>query len=119
MQPMKYDITYYAGDSFTLSVFPKDSTGAPIDLTGATSYFRVAQSRGDATSWSTDAQSEITNLSPNAPLCIKCDMSTEIGYNIKNGYVYDIGYAIGTQRVTVLTGSFQVMDQVDTSGNSA
>lgn len=119
MQPMTYNIKYYAGDSFTISVFPKDSTGAPIDLTSATSYFRVAQNRDDVASWNADAAAEITNLTPGAPLCIKCDMSTEIGQNIKNGYVYDIGYVAGGKRVTVLTGSFQVMSEVKTSGNTA
>jgi hypothetical protein len=119
MQPMIYNIRYYEGDSFTISVFPKDSTGAAIDLTSATSYFRVAQNRDDIIGWNTDAPSEITNLTPGSPLCIKCDMSTEIGRNIKNGYVYDIGYVAGGKRVTVLTGSFQVMSEVKTSGNTA
>lgn len=121
MQPLVYNIRYYQGDSFTISVFPKDSTGAAIDLSGGdvNPYFRLAQYRDNITGWNANGNAEITNLSYGAPLCIKCDMTSTMGQNIKNGYVYDIGYVAGGKRVTVLTGSFQLMSEVKTSGNTS
>jgi len=121
MQPLVNDIRYYEGDSFTLIVFPKDSTGAAIDLTTSEAYFRLAQYRDDPTNWNADGDAAITSLVPYGPLCIKCDMTTEIGQEIKNGYVYDVGYwdATHTKRVTVLTGSFLVMSEVKVSGDTA
>jgi len=119
MQPEIYNITYYSGDTFTITIYPKDSTGESIDLSGVDkTYFRLADKRDDLTGWNVEGFSEITSLTYGGPACIKCDLSSENGRNIKNGYVYDIGYWIDNKRVTVLTGSFQVMSEVKTSGSS-
>lgn len=112
MQPTVRNITYYRGDDFTLYVFPKDSSGSAIPLDNATPYFRVASARGDAPSWSALASSAIERRVTNGPQGIFCQMSGTVGDNIKNNYVYDIGYVLNGKRVTVLTGNFLVLDKV-------
>jgi hypothetical protein len=114
MQPTTYNIRYYSGDDFTLSVFPKDSTGAAIDIGSAHSvYFRMADRRGDNPTWSVNGTASAQQLVAGGPYCIKCNMDSAIGVLVKNGYVYDIGYITAElKRVTVLTGNFQVMDRV-------
>lgn len=113
MQPTTYNIRYYSGDDFTISVFPKDSTGAAIDVGSADSvYFRLADKRGDNPTWSTSANAVASQLVAGGPYCIKCDMPSTTGSLVKQGYVYDIGYVMGGKRVTVLTGNFQVMERV-------
>jgi hypothetical protein len=114
MQPTTYNIRYYSGDDFTISVFPKDSTGAPINVGTAYSvYFRVADKRGDNPTWSATGNAVAAQLVPGGPYCIKCDMTSALGELIRHGYVYDIGYVSQElKRVTVLTGNFQVMERV-------
>ena len=116
MQPTVHNISYYRGDDFTIYIFPKDSTGAAIPLTTATPYFRVASARGDNPTWAATGAASIERIVTNGPQGIFCQMSGTVGDNIKNGYVYDIGYVIGTKRTTVLTGSFTVLDKVS-NGN--
>lgn len=113
MQPTSYNIRYYNGDDFTISVFPKDSTGASISVGSADSvYFRIADVRGDSPNWSVNGTSTAEQLVAGGPYCIKCNMDSAIGLLVKNGYVYDIGYVMNGKRVTVLTGNFQVMERV-------
>lgn len=112
MQPTIRDITYYRGDDFTLYVFPKDSNGGAIPLDNAVAYFRVADMRGDTPGWSTQASASIERRVTNGPQAIFCQMSGTVGNNIKNNYVYDIGYVLNNKRVTVLTGKFSVLDKV-------
>jgi hypothetical protein len=119
MQPTVYNITYYRGDDFTLYIFPKDSTGVAIPLDTAQPYFRVASGRGDTPTWSANAAASIQRLVTNGPQAIFCQMSGTVGSNIRNGYVYDIGYVLNNKRTTVITGNFQVMDKVSVDGNSA
>ena len=47
--PGTYNINYYKGDTFEFRVYPKDSSGAPFDLTGYQSSdvkFSIAAARG-------------------------------------------------------------------------
>lgn len=117
MQPTNYNISYYRGDTFTISVFPKDSSGNPIPIGDKQAKFRLASQRGDNPQWSSNGAADIQEATPGGDLGIFCTMSSTIGNSVRQGYVYDIGYQDqdGTNRVTVLTGTFIVVDKVVTN----
>lgn len=114
MQPTIYNIKYYSGDEFTMTIFPKNSSGEFIPVGSADSvYFRLASARGTNPSWATNGEAVTTQLINGGPYCIKVTMTSAVGQQIRNGYVYDIGYYMSGKRTTVLTGSFQIMDEVN------
>lgn len=114
MKPTTYDITYYRGDDFSVYIFPKDSTGANLPMSGTTPYFRLASSRGDNPTWKSSGTATIDRSVSGGPLGIFCTLSNTIGRNVRNGYVYDIGYVSASgKRTTVLTGRMIVVDWVE------
>jgi hypothetical protein len=126
MQPKIYDITYYEGDSFTLKVYPKDSNQQRLPLTNVESedtYFRLAAKRDNLQEWNEWGTSTIQVDAGGK--YIQCDLFSVQGEQLKDGYVYDIGYFDDffdnddrNKRITVLTGTFRVMSEVKVSGNS-
>jgi hypothetical protein len=113
MQPTNYVIRYYQGDDFTLTLYPKDSVGGDIPIVPAdTSFFHIADKRGTT---STVRISGTTVIEPvnGGPNAIVASLSGVVGANVKNGYVYDIGYIKNSKRVTVLTGTFSVVERVE------
>ena len=113
MKPKTYDINYYRGDDFTIMVFPKDSTGANIPIGTAIGFFNVASGRGDNPDWKGKGVAAIQPAYANGPDGVYCTLSSSVGQNISNGYVYDIGYTLGGKRTTLLTGRFVVIDWVE------
>lgn len=113
MQPTNFTISYYEGDDFTLTIYPKDSTGAAIPILPTdTAFFKIADARGPNPAnpvVGTTCQIASINGGPNA---IVASVSSAVGIYIENGYVYDIGYIKDGKRVTVLTGNFSVVDRV-------
>lgn len=114
--PGTYNINYYKGDTFEFRVYPKDSSGAPFDLTGYQSSdvkFSIAAARGadeeDIIEGYTEISEDLTSI-----LCVitptnssSMDASqyvydVEIG---KHGANYDLIY-------TLLTGVITVTDEV-------
>ena len=112
MQPVNEVISYYQGDDFTITIYPKDSTGAAIPILPTdTAFFHVADSRGPNSTTRLNVTCQITNPS-GGPYAIVGTVTSAVGNNIKNGYVYDIGYVKASKRITVLTGSFSVVEKV-------
>lgn len=116
MRPQNYDINYYNGDDFTIMVFPKDSTGAAIDIGNATGFFHVGSSRGNSPDWKGVGTVSIDRAYNNGPYGLLCTLDNAVGVNIRNGYVYDIGYILKGRRITLLTGRFIVTERVEPSG---
>jgi hypothetical protein len=112
VQPTNEVISYYQGDDFTITIYPKDSTGAAIPILPTdTAFFNIADQRGSAST--TRFAGTCSIASPTGgPYAIVGVVSSAVGVNIKNGYVYDIGYVKSGKRVTVLTGTFSVVDKV-------
>jgi hypothetical protein len=113
MQPTNYVIRYYQGDAFTLTLYPKDSVGGDIPILPTdTSFFRIANKRGTT---STIRISGTTVIAPvnGGPNAIVATLSSETGASVANGYVYDIGYIKDGKKVTVLTGTFSVIERVE------
>jgi acid stress-induced BolA-like protein IbaG/YrbA len=120
MQPALYDITYYEGDSLTITIIPRDSKQNILPLTDVANddtYFRLASSRGDNPTWQARGLSTLLhNMGPlQRDTYIQCDLTPQLGEMLNNGYVYDIGYWQGTNnqyRVTLVTGAFKLMAEV-------
>lgn len=113
MQPYVYNIPYYQGDDFSIVVTPKDSSNNPISLSNTDiGFFNVADKRGDSPSVYFSGQATIDQISGDGVYSIVCTMPGAAGSNIKNGYVYDVGFKQNGKRITVVTGQFQVTDKV-------
>jgi hypothetical protein len=115
MQPTNFTISYYEGDDFTLTIYPKDSTGAAIPLVPGTDtvFFKIANERGPSPANPvTGTTCQIVDPNGGTNYAIVASVSSAIGVYIENGYVYDIGYVKDGKRVTVLTGNFSVVDRV-------
>jgi hypothetical protein len=112
MQPVNYTIQYYQGDNFTLIIYPKDSTGQSLDLTGAVPQFRIANIRGEDATDKFLGDSVVDTIN-GGPLAIIASVNGTVGDGIGNGYVYDIGYTKDGSKVTILTGSFSVIKRVE------
>jgi hypothetical protein len=111
VQPTNYNISYYQGDDFTMTIYPKNSSGEPIGLTGTdVPFFRIADKRGPGRTSSYNGGVQIQQVS--GEYAIVASVNSTIGNNISNGFVYDIGYVSSGRTVTVLTGSFSVVQRV-------
>lgn len=112
MQPTNEVISYYQGDDFTITIYPKDSTGAAIPIVPAdTAFFNIADKRGPESIVRIAVPCTINNPT-GGPYAIVGTLTGASGNNVKNGYVYDIGYVKSGKRVTVLTGTFSVVEKV-------
>lgn len=114
MQPTVQDIRYYQGDSFTLYVYPKDATGAYIPLVQDVDvpFFNVADKRGLNPTVRLSTTAELVDLHDDGINCIAATMDSAVGENIKNGYVYDLGWIKGGYKTTAITGKMIVMEDV-------
>ena len=112
MQPVNYTLSYYQGDDFTLTIYPKDSTGQPIPILPTDSpYFRIADKRGTTSTTRIAGTANIASVN-GGPNAIIASLSGVAGTGVKNGFVYDIGYVKDSKRVTVLTGTISVVERV-------
>lgn len=112
MQPTNEVLRYYQGDDFTLTIYPKDSTGVAIPIVPAdTAFFQIADKRGNTSIIRITGGASIASVN-GGPNAVIVTVSNVVGANIKNGYVYDIGYIKDGKRVTILTGTFAVVEKV-------
>ncbi len=116
MKPAPYDLEYYRGDTLSFVLVPKDSTGAPIDLSTATPRFIIASGRGDTPPAVPGYPStiECTASKINGNTQIQCIITQANGLDMKAGtpYVYDVFIDIGGSVTTYLTGNINVTERV-------
>lgn len=100
--PGTYNFNYYRGDTFTLTLNPKDSTGNAFSLTGYTAAFTIANQRGPGATQYTGTTS--INTSTNT---ITCTIPAATGRNFAAGttWVYDVQITNGVAIYTILTGT--------------
>ena len=116
MKPAPYDLEYYRGDTMSFILIPKDSTGAPINLTSATTRFIIATGRGNNPPVVAGFPStiECTASKIDSSTKIQCIIEKTNGLNMKAGvpYVYDVFIDIGESVTTYLTGNVNVTERV-------
>lgn len=119
--PGTYNFSYYKGDTLEFRVYPKDSSGAPFDLTGYSNstspIFTIATARGAEETISAYAE-VVENSSGDYILCTirpadgdQLTAGTTYVYDVeinKTGSEYDLIY-------TILTGNITVTEQVGVS----
>lgn len=113
MQPATYNITYYRGDSFSLTIKVYDANGQPLDMnawTGVT--FGLNKERGSYTN--TIGLGAVLNKSQSL---ITCSISTGTGDTLSGSYFYDVtlyklSANVVTSEYTVMTGSLTVVNDV-------
>ena len=115
MVPASYNITYYRGDTFTLTVTVYDANGQELDMsqwTGVT--FGLNKNRGAYTN--TVALSASLNKSASQ---ITCSISSSTGAGLSGSYFYDVTLYrkdtvnnVVTSEYTVMTGTLTVSDDV-------
>lgn len=116
MQPADYNLEYYRGDTLSFVLVPKDSTGAPIDLTSATARFIIATGRGDnppaVAGYPSTIECTASKIDSNTK--IQCIITVANGLNMKAGipYVYNVSIDIGGSVTTYLTGNINVTERV-------
>jgi hypothetical protein len=114
--PGTYNFTYYKGDTFEFRIYPKDSTGAPFDLSTFTNVaFTISTTRGSA---GVEDQIEgFTEVSDDETY-ILCTVTPSNGSNMNAGtnYVYDVEISktgVDYNLVyTLITGDITVREQV-------
>jgi hypothetical protein len=108
--PGTYNFNYYRGDTFEFIIRPKDAVGDPFDLTGYTSSFTIANSRGPSPSLFYVATASIDLIDD----IVTCTISAPTGENLLPGvtWVYDVQITDGTNVYTLLTGNITVTDDV-------
>lgn len=108
--PGTYNFSYYKADTNQFVIRPKNSDGSAFDLSGFTSEFFIATSRGDNPTYSVEANAivdEVNNI-------VTCTISPSVGSTLSAGtYVYDVEVTSGPSVVyTLLTGTITVTEQV-------
>jgi len=107
--PGTYNFSYYRGDTFEFSIYPKNTDGSAFDLTDYTAYFSVATSRG-----ATPVSSSVAITSDRID-CVILPTESEL-WEESNQYVYDVEIVntSGTydKIYTVLTGTISVTEQI-------
>lgn len=122
--PGTYNFNYYKGDTFEFRIYPKNSVGAPFDLTsyspessppGNDAKFTISRFRG-AAGLATQLSAEATiSLTDNSIICV---IPPTIGnqLNANFSYVYDIqidkGSGSSATVITLLTGTIRVTDHI-------
>lgn len=114
--PGTYNFSYYRGDTFEFSVYPKNSTGQTFTLNEYSVFFTIASSKGENISDSPIAG--YATISPDNTH-ITCAILPEDGLQLdaNQTYVYDLEIkdedALPYPKVyTLLTGTITVSEQV-------
>lgn len=118
MHPVNYTLPYYQGDDLSIIIYPKNSEGYPIDIVPTdTAFFKIADKRGNTSTVRVVGTGTIQDAgnrddNDNVVYAIVATLDGTSGLNVKNGYVYDVGYVKDTTTVTVLTGTMSVVERV-------
>jgi hypothetical protein len=116
--PGTLNINYYKGDTYEFRVYPKDSSGAPFDLSGYSNNnikFTISTKLG--TAGIPDQKNGFVEKSEDGTH-ILCAITPEIGNDLIPGtsYVYDIEIGLPgslyNKIFTLLAGRISVADQV-------
>jgi hypothetical protein len=107
--PGTYNFNYYRGDTFALTLNPKDSAGTAFNLTGYSAIFTIADKRGTGAIQYTGTTSINTGTST-----ITCTLPASTGRNLAQGttWVYDIQITNGVAIYTILTGTITPTDDI-------
>lgn len=113
MHPVNYTLPYYQGNDLSMIIYPKDSTGGPIDIVPTdTAFFKIADKRGNTSTVRIVGTGTIADVNDSGVYAIVATLDGTSGLNVKNGYVYDVGYVKDAKTVTVLTGTMSVIERV-------
>lgn len=122
--PGTYNFDYYRGDTFKFVISPKDSTGAPFDLSAYKSaspvrdaVFTIADARGSDRNLvlTSNGSSDLVASIDTGNNTITCTITPDGGRNLEGGstYYYDVEIFNGAAlRYTLLTGTITVQDDV-------
>jgi hypothetical protein len=106
--PGFYSFSYYRGDTSQFVIRPKTANGSAFDLTGYTSAFTVANTRGP-----TGIQTAATAVVNATTDIVTCTITPAVGRTLGAGsYTYDVQITNGTQIYTLLTGVITVTDDI-------
>jgi len=105
---LQYDITAYRGDTLTVPVSWKDSTGVFIDLSGSTGLGQIKLAKTDAL-----AVDEFTVTLGNAEGNLTISLSAEQTAGLGTGsWVYDIQVTTGAVVRTYISGKLKIIQDV-------
>lgn len=116
--PNTFNISYYKGDTYEFRIYPKDSSGAPFDLSGylnSNIKFTIATQAGSV---GVPEQKLGFVEKSGDDTYILCAITPEVGNQLAAGttYLYDIEIAADAtpyDRVfTLLTGQITVTEQI-------
>lgn len=118
--PGTYNIAYYKGDTFEFLINPKDTTGAPFNLTGyGDPRFTISNYAGPEQTPSTPTKISIEGFASTVDnTYIKCAITPDNALNMTAGttYVYDVEISKpGTDYdyiYTFLSGNISTTEQV-------
>jgi hypothetical protein len=114
MQPTNYVVKCYQGDDWTITIYPKDSSGGAINILPTdTAFFNIANARGINSTTRISGTATIQSIN-GGPYAIVASLSSAQASSLQNGYVYDIGFIKGAKKTTVLTGTLSVLERVAT-----
>lgn len=109
--PVSYDISYYKGDTFELLVYPKDSAGNTLNLSGYSGLFTISTARGDSGIVVGNGSASIVNASS-----VFCTIPATTGSAfLASQYVYDVQVTSGSIVYTLLTGNVNVTQDISGS----
>jgi hypothetical protein len=109
--PVSYDINYYKGDTFELLLYPKDSSGTALNLSGYSGLFTISTVRGDAGIVVGNGSASVVNGS-----AVFCTIPANTGSAfLASSYVYDIQMSSGSIVYTLLTGNVNVTQDISGS----
>jgi hypothetical protein len=115
--PGTYNFNYYRGDTAEFVIQPKNSNGEAFDLTGYSSIFTIANTRGPSPTLTRTANAvvnDVTNI-------ITCTIIPSTGRDLAAGtYVYDVQITNETPNpdviFTILTGTITVTNDITGAG---
>lgn len=109
--PATYDIKYYRGDTYSLIIYPKASSGVPFDLSTFTSAtLDIADKRGDDPTREKFRINATIDAEENSVLCIITPTAGNLLDSSKT-YFYDVTVA-GPATHTFLTGTITISESV-------
>ena len=109
--PATYDIKYYRGDTYSLIIYPKATSGESFDLSEYTSAtFDIADKRGDDPTREKFRLTATIDTEENTVLCTITPTAGNL-LNASKTYFYDVTVT-GPATHTFLTGTITISESV-------
>ena len=105
---LQYDITAYLGDTLTVPITWKDSTGAIVNLTGSTGLGQIKLAKTDITSVETFTVT-LGASTGNITFSLTAAETAALGIGT---WVYDIQVTTGTTVRTYVTGKLKIIQDI-------